>query len=127
MRLNRCNRLSGYIVQFELSQRLTFLISPMSLHSLIVNRSPVLEGILVLVSLGESHSVSRMVILSSNHKISVLVASIACYFSIGNGFNVEMGEDHLVLHIVLTVMSIPALFWDYELELEVALRTIGLE
>lgn len=115
------------MVQLKLSQRLPFLISPMSLHNMIVNRSPVLERILVLIGLGEPHSVGRMVILSSNHKISVLVASIACYFSIGNGFNVEMAEDHLVLHIELTVMSIPALFWDYELELKVALRTIGLE
>lgn len=96
----------------------------MSLDSLTVNRSPVLERILILVSLAEPHSVGSMVILSSNHKISILVASISCYFSIRDGFNVEMAEDHLVLHIELTVMPIPALLWDYELELEVALRAI---
>ena len=127
MCLDRLNRRSGNIVQFELSQRLCFLIAPMSLHRLSVNSSPILERILVLVSLGEPHSVGRMVVLSCNHKIAVLVASVSSYFAIGDGFNVEMGEDHLVLHLILAVVPIPALLRDDELELEVPLRAIRLE
>lgn len=119
-----CNRLSGNVVQLKLSQWLSFFISPMSLHSLSIQRAPILERALVLISLAEPHSVCYMLILPCNHKIAVLISSTSRYFAIGDRLNVKIAEDHLVLYFILTVMSIPALFWDDKLELEVPLRTV---
>lgn len=125
--MNRCNRGSGKIIQLELSHWLSFLISPMPLDSLSIQFAPILERALVLISLAEPHSVGCMIILPCNHKIPVLISSTSRYFAIGDRLNIKMTEDHLMLHLILTVMSIPALFWDYILELEAPLRAIWLE